>query len=99
MLKVENLKNKRGYTAPNQFVLTIGETKWFQSYSSIIARVEPNGVLTLGLHWDYSKTTSRWLRVFLEQYCHKYSNLTKAQLQKLIDSNEIKYVAEKNFFE
>ena len=96
MVKVENLKNSRGYTAPNQFVITIGNTTYFQSYKSTIAKVE-DGVLTLGMHWDFSRTTSRWLRVFLEQHCYKYCNLTKAQVQKLIDSNEIKYVAEKNF--
>lgn len=48
-MKVENMKSYRGNTVPNQFVITIGDAVYFQSYESTIAKVQ-DGRLTLGLH-------------------------------------------------
>lgn len=95
-MKVENMKSYRGNVVPNQFVITIGDAVYFQSYESTIAKVQ-GGRLTLGLHWDYSPTTRRFLNKFLEENLHKYAGLKKQQVQKLIDEKEIGYIAEKNF--
>lgn len=60
MIKVNQIKN-------NQFEITDYEahTRTFQSYNSIIAQYE-NGELTLDAnYWKYSKTTSKYLREFM----------------------------------
>lgn len=95
-MKVENMKSYKGNTVPNQFVITIGNATYFQSYQSTIAKVQ-DGRLTLGLHLDYSPTTRRFLNKFLEEHLHKYAGLKKQQMQKLIDEKLIGYIAQKNF--
>ncbi len=96
-MKVENFYNK------NQFRI-YGEGKnIFQSYESTIAIIE-NGSLTLGRDWDYSKTTSKHLYLFLNDYLWELSSEIKnaiiealektnkrAAIQKLIDEKIINY--------
>ena len=97
-MKVEQFYNK------NQFIITGKEGIVFQSYSSTIATIDNKGNLTLGFCWDYSKTTSKHLYLFLEDYYYSLNqdlqnNLRYLQretnkrkyLQKLIDSKLIKY--------
>lgn len=90
-MKVYQFKNK------NQFILE-GEGKTiFQSYDSTIAIIK-NGKLTLGKYWDYSKTTSKHLYLFLQEYYDIngiYEALQKSNkrqaIQKLIDNGAINY--------
>ncbi len=96
-MKVENFYNK------NQFRI-YGEGKnIFQSYESTIAIIE-NGSLTLGRDWDYSKTTSKHLYLFLNDYLWGLDTEIKnaiiealektnkrAAIQKLIDEKIINY--------
>jgi len=58
MLKVKS------FMANNQAILNDGDKVIFQSYESIIAVVE-NGQVSLSDHWDYSKTTKKYLCKFL----------------------------------
>lgn len=97
-MKVENFYNK------NQFIIR-GEGKTvFQSYQSEIAEIDKNGNLTLGIDWDYSRTTLKHLYLFLnnyivllntnlKEYIKELQNKSnkKAYIQKLIDKNIIKY--------
>jgi hypothetical protein len=97
-MRVEQFYNK------NQFVIR-GEGKTvFQSYNSTIAEINKNGQLTLGIDWDYSRTTLKHLYLFLEYYIclfneelkeevHILRNKSnkKAYIQKLIDNGTIKY--------
>lgn len=88
--KVEQLENK------NQFVITTNEGVFFQSYSSLCAKVTSEG-LTLGYCWDYSHTTLKHLYIFLYQHCYKVyreiqgSKNKRAMLQKMIDEGIINY--------
>lgn len=88
--KVEQLGNK------NQFVITTNEGVFFQSYSSLCAKVTSEG-LTLGYCWDYSHTTLKHLYIFLDRYCYKVyreiegSKNKKATLQKMINEGLINY--------
>ena len=81
--------------ANNQIVVIEDNKKMFFSYGSYIASYEYNDVnntytLTLTSLYDYSKTTSKWLKVFLQDYCGFYYKDTK-ELRKIIseggDSN------------
>lgn len=83
--------------ANNQIVVIEDNKKMFFSYGSYIASYEYNDVnntytLTLTSLYDYSKTTSKYLKVFLQDYCNLYYKDTK-ELKKLIneggDSNVI----------
>lgn len=87
--------------ANNQVVVIEDNKKMFFSYGSYIASYEYNDVnntytLTLTSLYDYSKTTSKYLKVFLQDYCNLYYKDTK-ELKKLIneggDSNVIIQVA------
>lgn len=97
-MKIKQLENK------NQFVIlgNNGEIE-FQSYSSRIAKIDKNGTLELSSRWDYSKTTSKHLYIFLEKYLYNldfliqndiknillYSKNKKRDIQKLIDDGKI----------
>lgn len=98
-MKVENLLHA------NQFIIRSKEGITFQSYYSECARIDKNGVLILGIDWDYSNTTLKHLYAFIDQ-CYwdlntdirqyfKYDFETcknkRAYIQKLINENKIKY--------
>ena len=78
-MKVENMINSRGNTIANQFVLSSGNDKTFQSYDSRIAVIKDYNTLKLiGSMWDYSVTTGTYRNQFL--------NETKKETQAKIDS-------------
>ena len=87
--------------ANNQVVLCdyieYGNIKYeFYSYGTLIATYysdcKGKQKIELTSYYDYSKTTSKWLKVFLQEYCNFYYKDTK-ELKKLIneggDSNVI----------
>lgn len=66
-MKVRNLINANGNVVANQFVIEDGNTICFQSYDSIVAKKDGR-VFTLGCDFDYSRTTSKHLHTFMEEY-------------------------------
>jgi len=69
------------FYAVNQFILRDDEgNEYFQSYDSIIVKIDTNGKVTLGENWDYSKTTGKYRNLYLGEY--------KKETQKKIDSGE-----------
>lgn len=86
-MQVQNFEQK------NQFVITDRGNLFFQSYKSLIAKIDKNGKVTLYKDWDYSKTTMRHLYLFLREYSSidtKY--LYKQGIEKLIKNKVIKYI-------
>ena len=78
--KVENFKSFRsGNPIANQFRITLQNgTEIFQSYNSIVA-IKVNGLTFLDRTcWDYSNTTSRYRKEFLNED-------TKTTKQKIKD--------------
>lgn len=88
----------------NQFIITDGNKIVFQSYDSTIAEIV-NGRLVLHTDFDYSKTTQKYLYLFIQDYycnfdyntreilCNlQYSKNKRAFLQNLIDNKKIEYV-------
>ena len=49
----------------NQLVITVGTSEVFQSYDSIIAIKKIGGIVVLSEHYDYSRTTMKYLKKFL----------------------------------
>lgn len=97
-MKVENFYNK------NQFIIFGGDAMvTFQSYNSIIAKIDKNGTLFLGNDWNYSKTTLKHLYLFINDYFSSLGNFTqklfgheftnsknkKAYIQNLINNEQI----------
>ena len=77
----------------NQIVIYTGKSKIFWSYNSLIAEWK-NGSLQLGLDWNYSRTTMKYLHIFLKEYTNcKYT--TRIEIEKAIKEKEIKI--NKNF--
>lgn len=102
IMKVEQLENK------NQFLMENDKMAIFQSYDSIIAVYDKeNDILTLGRDWDYSRTTTKHLYIYLNNmFRYSWSDLKenilsalattnkRKAIQKLIDENIIKYESE-----
>ena len=66
-IKGEYFITEGGYKVKNQWVLYDGDTIYFQSYFSIIAKLE-GGKLTLGRHWNYSHTTAKYRNKFIRHF-------------------------------
>lgn len=67
-MKVYNLEGKSGRAVANQFVLKEDNRKVFQSYDSTIVEVKWHSdfcEVNIGYDWDYSRTTSKYFKMFL----------------------------------
>lgn len=73
---VQQLINDNGNPAANQFVVTTNKANYFQSYQSVVCKVDSKGVV-LSLDWDYSNTTRKHLYIFLRQ--NGYYGLSSAK--------------------
>jgi hypothetical protein len=69
IMKVHNMKSPRsGNPVPNQFIIVTDEGTMFQSYGSIIAFIRRgSGKTELGKNWNYSRTTTRYRNIFLNE--------------------------------
>jgi len=77
-MKVEQFENK------NQFTITDGNKKVFQSYESKIFEYDGN-VLKVFKDWDYSKTT-------MKHGLHWINKETKFQIKKIRDIEKLEDV-------
>ena len=86
-MNVQNIENERGNKVPNQFLIKYdnGDVV-FQSYETTIARwVEQTKELLLyGNMWDYSNTTRKYFKQFVNEET-KYSYLDKQDFLKKIE--------------
>lgn len=73
---VHQLINDNGNPAANQFVIRTKKATYFQSYRSVVCKLDGINII-LSNNWDYSKTTSKHLYMFLRQ--NGYYNLSSAK--------------------
>ena len=79
-MKVSNMYSNNGNQVPNQFVIDSGNKTIFQSYKTIVA-VKENGEVTLDSNaLEYSNTTLKYLKQFLN------TNESKKSLYAKIES-------------
>ena len=99
MMKIKNMESSRtGRPVPNQFIAENDGKVYFQSYSSLIA-VYDGTTLTLGIDWDYSVTTLKYLYEWMREYCWRVwrdvQNMDgksgKDNINKAIERGLIKY--------
>lgn len=89
-MKVEQFYNK------NQFIIFGGDAVvTFQSYQSTIANFDKNGTLNIFEDWNYSKTTLKYLYLFLEDYKNFASDFTKKLIDKVLKSTNKKQAIQK----
>ena len=80
--KVNNLKsNRTNRSVANQYEIITKDNYIFQSYNSIIAKVNrrTNQITLDNYYWDYSVTTLKYLKQFLN------ISLTKDEIKRNID--------------
>ena len=83
-MKVSNMTNARGNKIANQVVIHDGNKETFQSYRSVVA-INDEGAVTLDYKtWDYSRTTLKYLKQFLN------TSASKKEIQARIDNGEYK---------
>lgn len=70
-MKVRQLKRPRGTVVVNQFIIDEERKTWFQSYDSVIIEIDREyQKITVGRDWNYSMTTTKYLKQFLnEELC------------------------------
>ena len=79
-MKVSNMYSNNGKQVPNQFIIDNGNKTLFQSYKTIVA-VKENGKVTLDSNaLEYSNTTLKYLKQFLN------TNESKKSLYEKIES-------------
>ena len=79
-MKVSNMYSNNGKQVPNQFIIDNGNKTIFQSYKTIVA-VKENGKVTLDSNaLEYSNTTLKYLKQFLN------TNESKKSLYAKIES-------------
>ena len=89
-MKVRQLINNNGNPAANQFVIDNGNTSYFQSYQSVVAKIE-KGKVSLSNRWDYSRTTAKHLYIFLAEYGY-WHLCSAAAMRKAISNGEVTLV-------
>lgn len=73
---VHQLINDNGNPAANQFVIRTKKATYFQSYNSVVCKLDGINII-LSNNWDYSNTTRKHLYIFLRQ--NGYYNLSSAK--------------------
>jgi hypothetical protein len=70
-MKVSNITNSNNNIVANQFIIYDDNKTYFQSYKSIIVRIERSEgkeITTLDpIYWNYSRTTSKHRSTFLNE--------------------------------
>jgi len=90
-IKVHNLNSPRtGNPVANQYEITTKGNYIFQSYNSIIAKINrtSGNIIIDDYYWDFSVTTLKYLKEFLYYTTHK--RLSKNEIKKCIETGEIK---------
>ena len=76
---VQNMISQNGNQVPNQFIIDNGNKTLFQSYKTIVA-VKENGEVTLDSNaLEYSNTTLKYLKQFLNTSESKKSLYAKIE--------------------
>ena len=94
---VSNMINARGNVAANQFIINDFENNIviFQSYDSKICEIHTaDNMILVSSEWDYSATTLKHFKIFLQQYA-SLPNYSKAELIKYLNCGKLgKYTFE-----
>ena len=92
MIKARNIISDRGNPITNQIIIRDYEkdTETFQSYNSIIVKKDyKKGKITLDdYYWNYSRTTSKYRNLFLNETTEETKRKIKDGIYKLANLNK-----------
>ena len=84
---VRQLINDNGNPAANQFIIKTKEATYFQSYDSVVCKLDGVNIV-LSTDWEYSHTTRKHLYMFMRQ--NGYRNLSSAkEVRKAIKEGRV----------
>jgi hypothetical protein len=84
---ISQLINDNGNPAANQFIVKTKKATYFQSYESVVCKLDGNNIV-LSDDWDYSNTTRKHLYMFLRQ--NGYYDLSSAKdIRKAIKEKRV----------
>jgi hypothetical protein len=66
-MKVSNITNSNNNIVANQFIIEDDKATYFQSYRSIIVKIENGQTILDPVYWNYSRTTSKHRSTFLNE--------------------------------
>lgn len=66
-MKVSNITNRNNNIVANQFIIHDDKATYFQSYRSIIVKIEDGKTYLDPVYWNYSRTTSKHRSTFLNE--------------------------------
>lgn len=80
--------NRSGNPVANQFIIETKDAFYFQSYRSLIAKVSKrNGKIYLdSFYWDYSRTTSKYLYQFIQEFRGCFVGLSKKKIIEMANN-------------
>ena len=87
-MKTQNMTSTNGNKVANQFTITDdnGNT-FFQSYKSIIVKLNGDDVELDQKYWNYSNTTGKYRNIFLNETIKDTRKKIKSGEYKLVDLN------------
>ena len=87
-MKAYNLTSNNGNKIPNQLeIIDNNGTKYFQSYNSIIIKQTINNTYLDSYYYNYSRTTSKYRNIFLNETTKEIEDKIKKGLYKLANLN------------
>ena len=86
-MKVSNIINNRGNIVANQFIIHNDKATFFQSYKSIIVKIENGQIMLDPVYWNYSRTTSKHRSTFLNESTKETQRKIKEGVYILQDLN------------
>ena len=87
-MKAYNLTSSNGNKIPNQLeIIDNNGTKYFQSYNSIIIKQTTNNTYLDSYYYNYSRTTSKYRNIFLNETTKEIEKKIKNGVYKLTNLN------------
>ena len=87
-MKAYNLTSNNGNKIPNQLkIIDNNGTKYFQSYNSIIIKQTTNNTYLDSYYYNYSRTTSKYRNIFLNETTKEIEDKIKKGIYKLTNLN------------
>ena len=90
-MSIQQMTSQRtGNAVPNQYLVTIGEYIYFQSYETVIAKINrTTNEVTLSEDWDYSCTTVKYLNRFLSTKGKDIKSRIEDGTYKIVETIEL----------
>ena len=86
-MKITNLTSPQGNKVPNQFEVETETSIYFQSYESVIVKIENEKTFLDSKFWNWSKTTAKYRNQFLRETTKETEKKIKEGIYILTDLN------------